>query len=968
MQFHMRHIRALALVLGFSVSGCGTDIFKHTKGTTYGDIAVSDARVSSRERLVNDRLIQDAWLKEQLTRSDQQEFGFQGAADLRSFVGSSTRLEANTNQVEIDRYRAQAGQSADAARKQQEQADLDNQLQRQYKQRQLEAIGQQPPSNFTYTPPTAKLDAPPAPAVPSAPATAEDLRKLKDDIAKFTIDPSTIKFPDKLRPSPQEVLRDKLEYRGLIRTEMLDNALDDRHDLKGNSLLRFDLDAQVRPDDDTSAWAVINVEIDTSKWYDTCVKDGLYDKWRTHLQRELRERASLLVRNSNEAGRAAENETGSKATQAEKDLAFIQGMVAFLPENLSLEIQHKWLEKNAYAPYWKVVLATTKQRLARETPPRTTPPTREDLRQQMYIEISSAHFRLLKRLLPSFVDPVYVAGGGTLKLEARKSGENAAEEFCAALHKRAEIYAYSVTPKESVQRVSEVASRRNVSEFMLALSFLAGNSAAGKLYGDYMKVSEGIFQAIHRQPLVVGFSKGTRRTAADADAPGAGNEKTACDPASRTKRVERCMSFGWMLGPRFGIKNDGSGSHYRHTVEFNPLSSVISIPGWVSDLEVKVKTHWVNDDGLIPSNKTENILPVSLKPDYAAITDALAEESIREPRPFTRPILEYDEGAAATFVIPGQNLWRNPVVLLGSQQADEVSVLPDMRGLVAKFRELKLQRPKGSTEMEVLAVWTSEGNAEAGLVKIKPAKAAPAPAPDPKATLASNAAIPNQLMEINLAPPQKSFFGMSVFFGSLGTAEHKTEEIAKLLKDGATVSVKTPAFPKMKTGDELLLQVAVKAAPDIRPAQPFGGPVTAIYYKTDEESKAKLKPAQVTLKALKDSAFTVSFPVKSAVAYPGSDAEKLDVVLEAKGGKGPIATATPCARDSVKKTPEQCEFKISLAEAPDAAVEYTVKVMAKDKPVPVSPDTIKIVLKGATTPAARPAAKPETPAAQVRTK
>lgn len=34
-----------------------------------------------------------------------------------------------------------------------------------------------------------------------------------------------------------------------------------------------------------------------------------------------------------------------------------------------------------------------------------------------------------------------------------------------------------------------------------------------------------------------------------------------------------------------------------------------------------------------------------------------------------------------------------------------------------------------------------------------------------------------------------------------------------------------------------------------------------------------------------------------------------------------------------------------MATEPEAAVEYTVKVMAKDKPIPISPDTIKITQK-----------------------
>lgn len=930
MRISLRQFRALAFVMAFSVGGCSTNVFKHTKGTTYGDIMVGDARVSSRERLVNDRLTQDAWLKNELSRSDQQEFGFQGATDLRSFVGSSTRLEVNANPIEIDRFRAQAAQSAE-----------------------------------------------PAPAAPTGPKVAEGVRTLKDDAGKFTIDPSTIKVPDKLKPSPQELLRDKLEYRGLIRAEMLENALDDRHDLKGNTMLRFDLDATVRPEDDTSAWAVINVEVDTSKWYDVCIKDELYQKWVNHLARELRERTALMVRKGQEAGRVGEKEVGSKATQAKKDQGFLAGMMAFLPDYLLLEMQLQRLQEEN-PKNLDIFIDRTKAHLTDIKPMEilSLEERRGKLLLQIYMDIKEAY----KRLLPKeFLPPHLLAADLSLKPEEYVT-EDLEKKFCTELDRHSDIYTYASTPKETVQRVSEMASRRNVSEFMLSLSFLAGNSAAGKLYSDYMKVSEGIFQAIHRQPLVVGFNKGTHKTLENPNPPPAGQEKLSYGHEARTLKVERYTSFGWMLGPRFGIRNDGSGSHYRHTVAFNSLSSVLSIPGWLSDIEFKVKTYWVNDDGFIPAQPIEKTMLVRLKPDFTAITDALAE--IRGPRPYTRPLLEYDEGAAATFVIPGQNLWRNPVVLLGSQQADEVSVLPDMRGIVAKFKEIKLQRPKGSDEMDLLVVWTSEGNAEAAVVKINPAKAMPAP--DPKATLANNVVIADNLVEINLAPPQKSFFGMSVFFASLDTAEYMTADIAKLPKAGAAVSVKVPNFSKIKSGDELLVQVAVKAAPDNLPSQPFGGPITAIYYKTEEDSKTKLKPAQLTLKALKDSKITVLFPVKADEAYPGSNAEKLKVVLEAKGEKFPPAKASSCDRDSTKKANDQCAFEVTFDKdkEPEVDVEYTVKVMANDKPIPISPDSIKITQKeeaevapkskkktetDGDKPATKPEAKPVKPGAKPAT-
>ncbi len=720
-------IRVFVVALvAFSV-GCSTSVFKHTKGTTYGDIMVGDARVSSRERLVNDRLTQDSWLKDELKRADQQDFGFQGASDLRSFVGTSTRLEVTANPLEIDRYRAQAAQSADAARRSEEQANLDNQLLRQYKQRQLEAMNEQPASAFTYNPPTAKPETPTAPSLPAVPKAVEDLRQL--DTSKSTIDPSNLRLADKLKPSPNDVLRDKLEYRNLIRTEILENALDDRHDLKGNTLLRFDLDAAVRPDDDTSAWAVITVEIDTKNWLQDCVKEELYEKWVKYVQTELRERTLLLLRNSFEAARANEGE----AAPNKKDEAYIKGIVAFLPDYLLLGIQRDWLEKNnQYRPATSIMV--DKAMVGLEAAKRANKALQFSDKNErkkiyheiIYKEIIEVHESLIEHQFADYINVQKTDKNELmikLSLKQDPSGDKYdTTKFCKKLLEKYDLFAYAPTPKESVQRISDVASRRNASELMLALSFLGGNSVAGNLYSNYMKISEGIFQAMRRQPLVVGFSNGTTSYA-----------------TGRGEAEERRTSFGWILGPRFSIRNDGSESHFRHTVAFNSLSSVVSLPGWLENVEFKIKTQWVNDDGArYPSKPEEKTISVRLKPDMSTITDVLAKEPFREPRPHTRQLLKWNEGAPATIVIPGQNLWRNPVVLLGSQQADEVTVLPDMRGIVAKFKEVKLQRPRGSSERDIVVVWTSEGHADAALVEIIPSKK---PVVEPKASLPSAPAI-----------------------------------------------------------------------------------------------------------------------------------------------------------------------------------------------------------------------------------
>lgn len=951
-------LRAAALALALLLAGCAESVLKHSQGTTSGEIMIGDARVSSRERLVNDRLLQDAWLKDQLSRSDQQEFGFQGAVDLRNFVGSSARVEATTNQLDIERFRAQGSQSADAGRRAQEQAELDNQLLRQYKQRQLEAMAQQPATAFSYTPPTDKPGAPATLQAPALPQAREDLRNLKDDASKFTIDPSTIKLPDKLKASPLETLRDKLEYRAIIRNEMLENALDDRHDLKGNTLLRFDLDAAVRPGHDTSAWAVITVEIDTSQWRAVCMRDKLYDKWAGYIQHELRERASLLIRNGQESGRAAEQDAGPKASAAQKDLHFVAGLVSYLPEYISLEIQREWMKQHPYAPYWQIIYERTRERLGKKPAAfddaddyyRVDPPKRVELVRQIHEEIEKAHKRLLARVFRQYLEPhaESKADKAATLLLVNKLGTRTAKEFCEDLHTRGEVYAYASTPKETVQRIAEVASRRNVSEIMLALSFLAGNSAAGNMYTNFMKVSEGIFHAINRQPLVVGFNKGIEKKLIPTPVIVAGKDgPEAVDPKQKETKLELSTSFGWILGPRYAIKNDGSGSHYRHTTAFNSLSSVVSLPGWLSEVEFKITTRWVNDDGQALGEVVEKIVPVRLRTDLTTITDLLADPQIREPRPYSRQALEFDEGAPATVVIPGQNLWRNPVVLLGSQQADEVSVLPDMRGLMVKFREVKLQRPKGSNELDVLQVWTSEGNAEAALVKIKPAKP---PTVEPKIALATAAAIVGEVLEIGLAPPQKSFYEMTVLFVSLGANEVASpQKVATVLGEGKTVRINVPQFKATKPGDPIQVQVAVKAAPDARLAQYFGGPATAIYYTNKKEASPELSPKSASLAALKTTPFTVTFPKGTGVAYPGSDAEKLVVRLVPKAGKdkAPAAVASLCARDSTKKDVDECVFTITPPEKLDATTEYVVNIMANDKPLPLEPSIVTITLKAA---------------------
>ena len=67
--------------------------------------------------------------------------------------------------------------------------------------------------------------------------------------------------PQVIEDTPVEQFRDVLAYREEIRNEILENQLDDRHDIAGNTLYRLKFDATVVPLHDTSAYAMVEVTI-----------------------------------------------------------------------------------------------------------------------------------------------------------------------------------------------------------------------------------------------------------------------------------------------------------------------------------------------------------------------------------------------------------------------------------------------------------------------------------------------------------------------------------------------------------------------------------------------------------------------------------------------------------------------------------------------------------------------------------
>jgi hypothetical protein len=116
---------------------------------------------------------------------------------------------------------------------------------------------------------------------------------------------------------------------------------------------------------------------------------------------------------------------------------------------------------------------------------------------------------------------------------------------------------------------------------------------------------------------------------------------------------------------------------------------------------------------------------VSLPENYATLSEGagLFGQILRKPKVSELDVPEEIEIRAcrkANIEIPGDRLWRNTTVTLAGQIADKITVLPNMRGVVASFEPVEIMHrmpfdPATAVvpgEIAKLTIWTSEGKVE----------------------------------------------------------------------------------------------------------------------------------------------------------------------------------------------------------------------------------------------------------------
>lgn len=267
----------------------------------------------------------------------------------------------------------------------------------------------------------------------------------------------------------------------------------------------------------------------------------------------------------------------------------------------------------------------------------------------------------------------------------------------------ADSYSYAVLPRQSVRAALEQSS--------------TGRDVGLQL--DATIAGLGLRQAVEES------NRGARRKAVVTSF-----GEAHVDRASGTTTP----AFGWLIDA--GVFEAPGGGNHREPVQLSVMA-VVSVPAWWDYVTITARTGWISDLDRL-ANGERPIPPKAPARGAPAVTSELSEEwrvplpsayegidavllgaKRRKPTIVDREFRDKRVGACkpAAINIPGYRLWRGSRVFLGSQEASEISVLPNMGGLRATFDIVKIPpsfdpKASGNTMLVSLRVWTNEGVAE----------------------------------------------------------------------------------------------------------------------------------------------------------------------------------------------------------------------------------------------------------------
>jgi hypothetical protein len=254
--------------------------------------------------------------------------------------------------------------------------------------------------------------------------------------------------------------------------------------------------------------------------------------------------------------------------------------------------------------------------------------------------------------------------------------------FIRAAGRRLDAFSYAFTPSEP----DEIAATQSIDEQTRTLAGqLAGTTGSGGV-------------------------KVTDHAASDVT----GNETRKMVVPFGDQSSATVATFGWVIEPQDRI---GGTDTFRQRASQTSLTALISLPAWWEEMRIRITRSWVSGNGEAEQTfGTPQDYTIELPVNFETIDASLFETNDRSPviNEWATEGVVVRPCVSADIVIPGRRLWRSTVVMLGSQKADEIYVLPDMNGIVAKFNQVLFPSTwpdPANKDYEVpLTVWTSQGS------------------------------------------------------------------------------------------------------------------------------------------------------------------------------------------------------------------------------------------------------------------
>lgn len=688
-----------------------------------GKIVVDNPEVFTRERLVSRRLIERNWLEGKL--KEKYIPGYQGFRDLRAFSGFIAQFQAKFDPLGGKSTSERIELETDNIKRQRELLSLQHQIDILKLQQQINSLKPKNDDKRVAFSEDEQGESASTDSEPSGESTTEKSSSTNGAATNYLSidkpyssgnlpslpDPSTI-TETKAKLTGIEKLRDEKAYRDAIQAMLRETDLDDTHDLYGRTIYTLKFDVSVLPGKKNNKLANVHLNL---KSVESIPNEELYRRWRIAFDSDIRLEALNLQRRYqlNYLTKQEEIELAQKAvlysrwaTDSEEREG-IEELLKSLGESATVEKKDN--SKEMLKRHNIINKAICGIVMDRYTPLKDIltfkPPIEYTYEGNIYyyprVDISRLRPDADKNPNVNLTDITKEIKEKEMKEVEKKNDQDIETiktrlaylydvkrqiafgcfvEYLEELNEFVKPYIYTVEPKEYAQNISDVAATEKLKNLILSLKAVIPKSGLGADgYINIIKRSQKLLHGIMRKPLVVGYINGKE-------------------------------DFGWILGPRFQIGKKGEVS-YAHTPLQHSLQVSIVVPGWITKVKLTGDYSWERKD---KGKKVLEKITVELPGDMSALTNGLLNlRGVYHYTPYIEPaetMVVLHSGRRETILIRGDKLWRNPVVYIGTQKADQLMVMPDMKGLVATFNNVMMPAKLGNIDPKVdLTVITSEG-------------------------------------------------------------------------------------------------------------------------------------------------------------------------------------------------------------------------------------------------------------------